>query len=417
MGAIDQAVSEQLARGIAEVVKEEFPLQERLTQARDLRQRGESLQSSAQALAGAQRIVHNAAKYTQKQFKLQSIKSELREAFDSLLTIDPSKITADHGSTEDDELLALAQRLLDNKNGDVQKLKSILSRYLEKYQKAKKAAENEAENLQNNQNMNFNADLLAFMREGYSFLAHLGEEIRATPILYQVTMSFGDGFHRSGIVTLEELMNNTRIEMHRGTYMLRLASTNGLQMSQWSENLETEYKQFKDNEIISQNKWNEGELIEAFQEATTYIYNEQLEQAIGASPENIISLDDHGRHYLIHTKLNLSYTKGPDFFSSLDKIIDSLFVDDIDETRLEILQQASINRGGIDYVAIQAKAQGATFTNLNGLIKSLINAHEALISLSQAKENAQSKVSPNINGLDPIVEKAAEDLVRQFLAI
>lgn len=412
MGEADSLISEELAKGIQTVISDEFNVEIWQHKATILRQQGELLQSSAKKLAGAQRVVHNAARNTQKTFQLKQIKAELQDTFNRLL--DPlENITADHSSIEDDELEALAQKLLSSKeNADVNKLKKSLLSYLNKYREAINLVEKEAQSI-GDQNINsFNIQLLKFMKAGYTFLAHLGEEIRQTPILYEVTMNFG-GFHKTGIFTLSELMKHTRIEMHRGTYMLRFAGATGLEMSAWSEELEDQYKHFSTNKVISENHWNEGELIEAFQEATTYIINEQLERAIGATPEKIISLDDHGRHYLIHTKLDLSYTKGPDFFASVDKLIDQLFDGDVEDSRAEILYQNSIRRGNLDYVAIQAKAQGATFTNLNGLVRGLIDAHDSLTQLKEVKEQAKTKTQ--VSGADAAIKKAAEELVAQFL--
>ena len=410
---VGAAVVAELSRGIQQVIHDEFPLQARRTEAERLYGIGNSLLSESKILTQKQRIVHNAANAARRSFQMNGIKAEIKSSFEHLIESGIESITADHGSFEDDELLALVQQVSQEKNYNIDKIVGMFQRYYKQYLEADK--NEKSSGITNEQRTVIEQNILSFMREGYSFLASLGEEIRGTPILYEVTVTFGDGSHKSGWFTLEELMNNTYLEMHRGTFQLRLGSTANLKMYEWTSEVNSRYAAWKNSELISSQGWNEGELIERFREESTYIFNEELERALGMKPEQIAGLDPHGRHYLIHSSLNLSYTKGPDFFASIDKLFDSiLYGSEQERVRNEILAKASsISVNGIDYVGIQEKSEGATFTNLNGLVRSLKQ-----VSINLSKLAGAIDVKNQIKDMDDIdagVEKAAIDLVRQFL--
>lgn len=407
---VEAVAKSELEKGIEQVLKTEFPWADRQKQANDLKGKGEEILSKANQLTGAQRVVYNATRATSKAFESNEAKSELKQiikdTFENL-----SNITADHSSTEDDKLRDKIGKLVN----DEDKIESIVKKiesYYEKYNKAYEASQA----FQNDENNNgFVDDVLRFMRQGYSFLASLGEEIRNTSIIYQVTSSFGEGHHKTGLVSLQDLINNTYVEINKGSFVLRLGGMSNLKMFQWSVQAEQNYKNFTKIPKIASKNWNQGETLEGFYEGVSYIYNEKVERLLGASPKQIMELDDHEIHYSIHTKMNLSYMKGPDYFSDIDKLLSIIDYVDTEDIKNDILNRFNaLSTEERTYIGVQSKAEGATFATLGGLVRSLknvANAMNAVVKEGQSIEEVQNAVA----GLNQTVNDGLKDLVSQFL--
>ena len=265
------------------------------------------------------------------------------------------------------------------------------------------------------------AQVTDFMRQGYTFLAELGETIRNSPIIYEVTLNANsESLVRTGYFSLTELMDYTYIEMHRGTFNLRLDNTKinkSGKFFQWSDRAKAAYSGVRKLAQNSQDlsSMNTGQLIEAFRDAADLIFNKGLEQDLGENPNQLLMKDPHGIHGYLHS----AYTDRTKYYQAGDIVadFDSMFkvFEEQDQAAVQEQVENLIDMNNFNgNIEVQEKGQGATFTSFGGLLSSIKKAKNALEKLFNVKNKVASKTQ-NVQGFDAAVLKAARNLVNQFL--
>ena len=417
----DIEIQNTLNKAIQTVLKEDFPLNTFIDQAKKLDKEGSELQPTVNRLTAPQKIVYETAKVVSEQFQINDLKAKLKEAFLSNLS-NTQNINADHSSNEDNELITTIKKALAVKNYTINEVAIALQIYLEKqgYNEAQKIADITYQEAIKNK---FYTRLTTFMRQGYIFLTELGETIRNSPIIYEVTLNAeSESYQQSGYFSLSELMDYTYIEMHRGTFSLRLnksgVKTSG-KMLAWNQNAITAYKGLETlaRGVKNLSKMNQGQLVEAFRDAADLIFNKGLQEILGTNPESLITQTDHDIHTYLHSayKDRTRYYQAGDIVADIDsmfKIFDEISARKAEEQVNSIIGMNNIKNGTVE---VQEKTGQATFTTFSGLRTQITKAKESLMKLSNAIDKIKAKTNGVIQGYGKRIENMTKKLVEQFL--
>lgn len=441
MGEITAAVLQELSSGIKQVIQEEYVeghtyLQEVefiLGRAKDLQKKVSQAGTMGNGTYRKTRdVVEAAAREASQQFQINDIKSKLKQRF-----IDIRKTVADHSSSEDDDFRAqLGEGFQDFTDEVIQMFEKYYKHYIEVY----------------NANTSIYQNIMAntteweandIMMQGYTIINKIAESIRGTSILYEVQLGIGSaGAQKTGFLTLDQIMKYTEVSYYNGAMTLKLKSSalraaadrGEISLFSWDDAYRQRYLEYT-RKVIAVEKtdlrsWasnigansstangdiyiNRGNVAESFRTAATSIYNRYLESSLGTTLDQIVAMDDHSIHYMLHTTLQNtgSYWTGPDFEADLQQLFKGLAGDTSGVQDMA----AQMSRNG-QTVGVQEKVNNATFTNLNSLITQLTQISRLLMNINNLDQSGvNSALQGDIGDLDGPVETALIELVSQFL--
>ncbi len=460
MGEISDAIISQLSKGISEVIKTEFGPQNQplITAALNTAQQAESIVSELSSFqfgidgySNVKDVVNKAAQQVENDFAITGIKTKLNDMFAKMRSF-----SGDHSHNEDEELLSIFK----NKKIEMtEEMATELSNILMQYFNLSKDVANI--NKQIRQNADFQkiqTKANQVMQQGYQILTQIGEAITGTSIVYEVQLSIGSqGAQRTAYMTLEEIMQYTYTEYHRGTMTLRLnesainaaASQGKVNVFNWNDTYRQSFMQYattvrenqtrtivRDGAEISLQNWkrnsnigatgnvytNRGNIAEAFRRAAAEIVDTAMDKAFTHQLQELEGMEDTQElHYLIHTQIKstlentTAFWQGPDFTADISRIFNGLVMDE--QQRQQLLNNLGIVEG-TNSVGIQEKISGASFTTLTQIASELRRAANSLniIANSTNEGNITSAINPGIAaGADEEVEQAVLNLAAQFL--
>lgn len=416
---MDEELQQMLDNAIEQVLSEEFPLDNYLAQANDLLVRGQNLQPQVQQLTAPKKMLERAAKSASKEFQLNDLKSKIKKIFLSgLNSLDG--VNADHSSAEDDEFIAKLENALNEGNKTINDLVNYLKDFLEKNRYNQ--LQQQADTLINN-NGGLYSDIAKFMQDGYRFLGTLGEEIRGSSIVYEVVLNAeSESMQKSGYFSIDEILQYSYIEEHRGTFSLRLDPSligKSNKMFQWSPEAQNIFKKIATLAHTSDDlsKMNYGQLSEAFRAGAEAIFKNGLKEALGKETDELLMSDPHGIHYYLHTAYTgrLSYMKGPDFMTNIDSMFQIFEEEEQEAAKRSLLELSAVNSNGT--VNIQEKAGRATFTTFGSVLSNVKKAKVSLEKLHNAKSQIQGKTKGATSGIEQRIINLAEKLVQQFVGV
>lgn len=454
MGEISQATLQQLSKGISEVIKTEWKPGEadKLIQAANQviaegkKKRTELSENIASNNTTGYQNKREVLEKAVQELEVSGIKTKLGKVFSSM-----SKLKRDHSSSEDDEFRAL---LRDKQIEATDAMIEIMNKYYADYQKIVQASRS----IRRQQGFkNIVNDTASIMQKGYIVLNRIAESIHGTKIIYEVQVAVGSsGTLRTAYLSLDQLANYTYAEYHKGGINLRLDETKinaalksgEIKAYDWDSQLTQAYNSYVKRIVANQTledavhgiekysltDWksnigkqsgdqvyvNMGNIIEAFRRAAAGILDRALENGFHKTLEEIMAMDDHEIHYLLHSQMQTTinntekFWQGPDFVADLQKLFNGLLMGrDADEVK----QRLGLTNADTQ-VGIQEKSSGASITSLNQLITELEQAVNAIkIIVGKTGEGSlQSAIDKGtVEGLDEQVEQAVRQLVQQFL--
>lgn len=416
---MDEELQQMLDNAIEQVLSEEFPLDNYLAQAEDLLSRGRNLQPQVQQLTAPKKLLEKAAKSASKEFQLNELKAKVKKVFLSGLN-DIDGVNADHSSAEDDEFIAKLKKVLEEGDKTIDDLVNYLKTFLEKnkYNQLQQRADSLA-----NSNVNLYADIARFMQDGYRFLGTLGEEIRGSTVVYEVVLNAeSESMQKSGYFSIDEILQYSYIEEHRGTFSLRLDPSligKSDKLFKWNPEAQNIFKKMATLAHTSEDlsKMNYGQLSEAFRAGAEAIFKNGLKEALGQDTDELLMADPHGIHYYLHTAYTgrLSYMKGPDFMTNIDSMFQIFEEEEQEAAKQTLLELNATSADGV--VNIQEKSGRATFTTFNGVLSNVQKAKTSLEKLHNAKSQIQGKTKGATAGIEQRIINLAEKLVQQFVGV
>lgn len=460
MGEISAAIIQQLSKGISEVIKTEFGPQNQplidaaLNTARDaekLMSELSSFQFGIGEFSNVKDVVNKAAEQVEMDFTISGIKTKLNDMFAKM-----RNFSGDHSDNEDEELLSIFRnKKIEMTEEMTNQLLNMLKSY---FNLSKDVAKVNKEIRQNTDFQKIQQRSNAIMQQGYQILTQIGEAITGTSIVYEVQISVGSqGSQRTAYMTLEQIMQYTYTEYHRGTMSLRLNESainaavreGKLSIFNWTDEYRKSFVKYsnivkqnqtltinRNGEMINLQNWkrnigatedniytNKGNIAEAFRRAAAEIIDAAMDKAFTHSLEELEGMEDTQElHYLIHTQIKstlentTAFWQGADFTADISKIFNGLVMDEIQKQNL--LNNLGI--GNATSIGIQEKISGASFTTLSQIANELQRAANSLsiIANNTNEGNIAAVINPSVAaGADSEVEQAVLNLAAQFLGV
>lgn len=460
MGEISAAIIQQLSKGISEVIKTEFGPQNQplidaaLNTARDaekLMSELSSFQFGIGEFSNVKDVVNKAAEQVEMDFTISGIKTKLNDMFAKM-----RNFSGDHSDNEDEELLSIFRnKKIEMTEEMTNQLLNMLKSY---FNLSKDVAKVNKEIRQNTDFQKIQQRSNAIMQQGYQILTQIGEAITGTSIVYEVQISVGSqGSQRTAYMTLEQIMQYTYTEYHRGTMSLRLNESainaavreGKLSIFNWTDEYRKSFVKYsnivkqnqtltinRNGEMINLQNWkrnigatedniytNKGNIAEAFRRAAAEIIDAAMDKAFTHSLEELEGMEDTQElHYLIHTQIKstlentTAFWQGADFTADISKIFNGLVMDEIQKQNL--LNNLGI--GNATSIGIQEKISGASFTTLSQIANELQRAANSLsiIANNTNEGNIAAAINPSVAaGADSEVEQAVLNLAAQFLGV
>ena len=467
MGEISAAIIAQLSKGISEVIKTEFGPQNKplIDAALNIASEAEGLISDLSSFqfgigefSNVKDVVNKAAEQVEKDFMITGIKTKLGDMFAKL-----RNFSGDHSHGEDEELLGiLKNKKIEMTEEMTNELLNILNQYLDLSRQVAKANRSIYQN-KNFQDIQQRSNEI--MQQGYQILTQIGEAITGTSIIYEVQISVGSqGSQRTAYMTLEQIMQYTYTEYHRGTMSLRLnesainaaAREGKVSVFNWTEDYRKSFMNYADivrknqttsieinGKMQSLRNWNRnigatednvyvnrGNIAEAVRKAAAGIVDTAIDSAFKYSLEDLEGMEDTQQlHYLIHTQIKntlentVAFWQGPDFIGDLQQAVDGISKLFNGLVMDQQQQQQLLNNLGITdatSIGVQEKISGASFTTLSQIANELRRAANSLsiIANSTNEGNISAAINPSVAaGADSEVEQAVLNLAAQFLGI